>query len=70
MPQTNGSLTSGHSSSNSSSEASEIKSSSKKENIICTEVFDEHSSPTKDGKIQHFTNTNTKKCAENFVLNF
>ena len=56
MPQTNGSLTSGHSSS--SSEASEIKSSSKKENIICTEVFDEHSSPTKDGKIQHFTITN------------
>ena len=54
MPQTNGSLTSGHSSSanSSSSEASEAKQSlSKKENIICTEVFDENSSPTKDGEI-------------------
>ena len=49
MPQTNGSLTSGHSSS--ASEASEAKQSlSKKENVICTEVFDENSSPTKDGK--------------------
>ena len=46
MPTTNGSLSSGHSSS--ASEASEAKS--KKENVICTEVFDENSSPTKDGK--------------------
>ena len=57
MPQTNGSLTSGHSSSanSSSSEASEAKQSlSKKENIICTEVFDENSSPTKDGEIGNY----------------
>ena len=55
MPQTNGSLTSGHSSS--SSEASEIRIVIKKENMICNKVFDTHSTPTTDGKIQHFTNT-------------
>ena len=68
MPQTNGSLTSGHSSSanSSSSEASEAKQSlSKKENIICTEVFDENSSPTKDGELGNYYKLKNAKKSSN-----
>ena len=69
MPQTNGSLTSGHSSSanSSSSEASEARQSlSKKENIICTEVFDENSSPTKDGEIGNYYKLKNAKKLSNW----
>ena len=50
MPRSAGSETSEKSSSEFSAKASKSSSLQKQSAVVCTEVFDEHSSPTEDGK--------------------
>ena len=50
MPRSAGSETSEKSSSEFSAKVSKSSSLQKQSAVVCTEVFDEHSSPTEDGK--------------------
>ena len=50
MPRSAGSETSEKSSSEFSAKLSKSSSLQKQSAVVCTEVFDEHSSPTEDGK--------------------
>ena len=57
MPRSAGSETSEKSSSEFSAKLSKSSSLQKQSAVVCTEVFDEHSSPTEDGKYLYVITT-------------